>query len=256
MAADQAIIYDGTCEDSTVGPCAIVIFGASGDLTKRKLIPAFFRLYQENKLPKSFYIIGFARSKMDDISFQKMVKDILKTENDASQEVISFTEKCFYYEGQYDDINSFLELKKITDSLNVKYSTGGNMIYQLSTPPVLYAPIVDMLGKSGLLIKNQIAEPYHRVIFEKPFGRDHKSAVELNKNIRKHASDTQVYRIDHYLGKDTVQNIFVFRFANSIFERVWNRDNIDHIQITVSEDIGIGSRAGYFNESAKRSWYE
>jgi len=246
---DQKIIYDGKSESSSLAPCAVVIFGASGDLTKRKLIPAFFRLFQDNKLPENFYIIGFARSKMDDKAFQKIVEDILKNKGESTKEVKPFAEKCFYFSGKYDDIESFKELKKTTDILNKKYSTQGNMIFQLSTPPFLYSPVVEMLSKSKLLIKNQTSSPYSRVIFEKPFGRDYKSAVELNDNISKHATDNQVYRIDHYLGKDTVQNIFVFRFANSIFERVWNRDNIDHVQITLSEDIGIGSRAGYFDQT-------
>ena len=246
---NKKIIYECKDEELKIAPSSIVIFGASGDLTKRKLIPSFFRLFKENKLPDKFYIIGFARSEMTDDSFQSLVEKILREKKEAPEEIKLFSKKCYYFSGQYNELESYERLGEKLRKLNKKHSTKGNVVFQLSTPPLLYAPVINMLRESKLFVKNSISEPYHRIIFEKPFGRDYQSALELNSNIEQCASDHQVYRIDHYLGKDTVQNIFVFRFANSIFEPVWNRDNIDHIQITVSEDIGIGSRAGYFNET-------
>lgn len=247
---EQKIIYDGICEESKAGPCGVVIFGASGDLTRRKLLPAFFRLYKNNSLPENFFIIGFARSKINDKKFREIVKEAINgyIKKDKSK-VEDFISKCFYCSGQYDDLNSYKTLKTKVQQLNKDLKTKDNIVFSLSTPPALYVLITKMLGESRLLVKNKIDEPFNRIIIEKPFGRDYKSAIDMHSQMGQYASDKQIYRIDHYLGKDTVQNIFVFRFANSIFEPVWNRENIDHIQITVAEDIGIGTRAGYFNEN-------
>ncbi len=248
---EQSIIYNEICEYFRSGPAGIVIFGASGDLTKRKLIPALFRLYKEGCLSKNFYVVGFARSNLNDSEFRTSILETLMKNlpEESESEIKSFTKQCFYFSGQYDSIESYEKLKREIEALDRKFSTDSNIIFNLAVPPILYTEIIEKLSQSKLLKKNQNTNPFNRVIIEKPFGYDFDSAVKMHNKLNKFTSDKQIYRIDHYLGKDTVQNIFVFRFANSIFEPIWNRENIDHVQITVAEDIGIGSRAGYFDKA-------
>lgn len=250
---NQTIISEGICQIIKAGPCAIVIFGASGDLTRKKLIPALFSLYNSGSISDKFFLIGSARSQISDDEFQKTVWDILSKNQQPgiSPKINDFVKRCYFHSGDYSDLNSYSSLKEKINLLHNQYATEGNTLYNLAIPAALYPTVTEMLGQSGLLIRSQNDKPFHRIIIEKPFGRDYKTAVELNAFISKYASDKQVYRIDHYLGKDTVQNIFVFRYGNSIFEPIWNRNCIDHIQITVAEDIGIGNRAGYYDQAGQ-----
>ena len=234
----------------TAEPCVVVLFGASGDLTRRKLVPAIFRLWQKNLLSPSFALIGFSRSKMDTDQFRDaMRKAIIESgETDSITDTAweSFS-SCLYYEaGEARDDSFFKNLLDRVHSVDREKNCGGSVLYYLSTPPSLFEEIIEQLGKFKL------AAPEHgwaRVVIEKPFGRDLESAMELNRKLSETFLESQIYRIDHFLGKETVQNILVFRFANGIFEPIWNRRYIDHIQITSAEELGVGARAGYYEES-------
>ncbi len=240
------------CEYEFAGPCGIVIFGASGDLSSRKLLPSLYELFRRKRVPDNFFIVGVARSELTDESFKELVSAAIL--NDSSGEsnitrIADFLDRCFYISGQYDEADTYTKLAHLTTELSQTFNTLGNVIFNLATPPNLYNIIVEKLSKGGLIKKGQDANPFNRVIIEKPFGRDLESAVALNKELLAFLDDNQIYRIDHYLGKETVQNIMAFRFANLIFEKVWNRTYIDHVQITVSEELGVGHRAGYFDHS-------
>ncbi len=239
------------CEIATGSPCGYVIFGASGDLTRRKLLPAVFSLFRSKKIPPSFFLIGFARTRMDDDTFRKRVRDAISPAyNDSSEtEIEAFVMRCFYVAGNYDQDKGYLQLKTKIKTAEIQFSTGGNLVFHIATPPSLYATIVTLLGNNQLVWRGCTTTPFQRVIIEKPFGRNLASSVRLNKDLLVHLCDEQIYRIDHYLGKETVQNILMFRFANQIFEPAWNRNYIDHVQITVAEDIGVGHRAGYFEQA-------
>ena len=240
-----------SCKILAGDSCGYVIFGASGDLTHRKLIPAVFSLFRAGKVPETFFVVGFARSKMDDRAFRERVKNSIQhAYQDVSEsELKDFVVRCSYVAGNYDQDGAYLRLKARMEELGKKFNTDGNLVFHIATPPSLYAIIVSFLGKNGLVEKEQNAAPFQRVIVEKPFGRDLESSVQLNKDLLGHLSDEQIYRIDHYLGKETVQNILMFRFANQIFEPAWNCEYIDHVQITVAEEIGVGHRAGYFEQA-------
>ena len=253
MLKQQTIISESQCQIDKAGPCAMVIFGASGDLTRKKLIPSLFSLYENGSITENFFLIGYARTKISDEEYQKIVFDILSKNKitASSPKIEDFVKKCFYHAGDYGDIASYNALKEKIDAMHAQFNTEGNCIYNLAIPASLYTEVVEMLGKSGLLVRGSNDKPFHRIIIEKPFGRDYESAVQLNEFIDEYASDRQVYRIDHYMGKDTVQNIYVFRYGNSIFEPIWNRNCIDHVQITVAEDIGIEGRAGFYDQAGQ-----
>jgi glucose-6-phosphate 1-dehydrogenase len=239
------------CDIANGTECGVVIFGASGDLTHRKLLPAFFNLCRSKKIPEGFFIIGFARTAMDDGEYRKTVEAAIKNSLKPwkQEQVDGFVKKCFYMHGDYGDNEAYVKLKQRTEELSRQFATGGNLVFHLATPPELYSQIASKLGENGLIVKYADKTPFHRLIVEKPFGRDLTSAVNLNIDLLSWMSDSQIYRIDHYLGKETVQNILMFRFANSIFEPVWNRDYIDCVQITFAEQAGVGHRAGYFENA-------
>jgi len=238
------------CEENVPEPCGLVIFGASGDLTKRKLIPALFNLFDRMLMPDHFFVIGTGRSPLTDGEFRQKIRESLTSVKKITRSQLNyFTKKCFYVAGSYNDPSLFKTIAKKITRLNKGGYEHSNTVFYLSTPPSVYESIVEMLGVSGLVRKTGPEASRARVVIEKPFGRDLESAMELDTNIHRHLSEDQIYRIDHYLGKETVQNILMFRFANAIFEPVWNRRYIDNVQIVVSESIGVEHRAGYFEQS-------
>ncbi len=239
-----------SCEIQKGVRCGVIIPGASGDLTFRKLIPSLYNLYAAGRLPEEFFVLGYARTKMDGNAFRIMAEDSVRKSEKAVIEtrLKDFTQRCFYVPGGYEDKAALLNLKKHADELAAKFNTGGNLILHMATPPDLFGKITKCLSEAGLLMKTADENPFIRVMYEKPFGRDIQSAKALNSELLNYLSENQIYRIDHYLGKETVQNILVFRFANMIFEPVWNSEYVDHIQITFAEDIGVEHRAGYYEK--------
>ncbi|RMF67281.1 MAG: glucose-6-phosphate dehydrogenase, partial [Calditrichaeota bacterium] len=238
-------------------PVAIVIFGASGDLTKRKLIPALFQLDKDKLLPESTRIVGFARKQMTREQFcaemsQALAKFSRAKPEPESKAVRKFLQRISYLSGNYDDSDSFLRLKSLLAEMDEQGGVAagqGNRLFYLSTPPRVFSEIVTMLGKTGHIADPHTGSRWTRVIIEKPFGRDLASAQELNKQVLAILAEDQVYRIDHYLGKETVQNIMAFRFGNSIFEPLWDRRYIDHVQITVAEAVSVEGRGGYYDQA-------
>jgi glucose-6-phosphate 1-dehydrogenase len=237
-------IYGGVAE-----PCAIVLFGASGDLAKRKVIPAMFDLAQHKSLGDRYAIVGFSRTPMTDESFRGTVGEAAKTISEVGPidpaKWSEFSSNLYYSPGEYGDPNSYAQLAKRLSELDKEKNLGGNRLFYLSTPPEVYRDIVEQLGKAGLA-KCCNPNSWTRIIIEKPFGRDLASAKELNKIVLGVFEEKQVYRIDHYLGKDTVQNLLVLRFGNGIFEPLWNRNYVDHVQITAGETLGVERRGGFY----------
>ena len=231
-------------------PTTMVIFGASGDLTYRKLVPALFSLACSGLLPDDYLIIGCARSDLDDEAFRERLREGMQrfgrlTDADCDG-WDDFAQRLHYQRLVYDQAEGYNRLVAYLDELESARGLPGNRLFYLSTPPVLYAPIVEQLGAAGL---SHNRGDYTRIVIEKPFGVNEASAHELNRRIHKVFEEDQIYRIDHYLGKETVQNIMVFRFANAIFEPIWNRRYIDHVQISVLETVDVGRRGGYYDEA-------
>ena len=231
-------------------PCAVVIFGASGDLAKRKLIPALYRLVQERLLPAEFAVIGLGRTPMTDDEYRAKMKEAVAefSESKTVDEEVwrSFAAGLHYLPSNIDRPESYRELAERLEVIGRERGTGGNRLFYLSVAPEFYAESVKQLGEAGLTKQER---GWARVIIEKPFGTSLESARELNEQILRHLEESQVYRIDHYLGKETVQNLLVFRFANGIFEPMWNRQYIDHVQITNAETVGVEGRGGYYEKS-------
>src|SRR5579885_1958627 len=231
-------------------PCAMVIFGASGDLTRRKLIPALYNLAAEGWLPAGFTVIGCARHESTDDDFRERMKEAIDafSRRPAQKEVWdAFSRSIFYITADLQDPNGSDTLRQRLDEIDQTRGTRGNRVFYLATPPSAYPEMIRQLGHSGLNRGGCGGKGWARLIIEKPFGHDLASARSLNGELSQVFSEDQIYRIDHYLGKETVQNIFVFRFANGIFEPIWNRRYVDHVQITVAEQVGVEGRAGYYD---------
>jgi glucose-6-phosphate 1-dehydrogenase len=230
--------------------CIMVIFGAAGDLTTRKLIPALYNLGRTDHLPKNFAIVGFAVDQLSEEDFRNKVrKDIGQFASDPIDQTLSnwLIDRLYYISGDFLDAAKYAELKSKLQDLDKKYGTPGNYFYYLATAPQFFAAIVKQLGAVELQCES--AGKWRRVVIEKPFGSDLDSAKALNKDLLRVLNEEQIYRIDHYLGKETVQNILVFRFSNGIFEPIWNRRYIDHVQITVAEELGVERRGGYYEHA-------
>ena len=239
---------ENSCEIDMPGSCCLVIFGASGDLAKRKLIPSLYRLFASRMLPDQFFILGTGRESMSTEQYRQSMLHAVTTaipEAGERSEWRDFSEKLNYLPLDYRDPASYASgLRDQLPALERKYRTLGTQIFYLAVPPTVFEDIINNLGAAGLA-----KEGSSRIVIEKPFGRDLGSARRLEGIVHEHFQEHQVYRIDHYLAKETVQNILMFRFANSIFEPLWNRRYIDHVQITAAETLGVEHRAGYYEQS-------
>ncbi|MBP9111796.1 MAG: glucose-6-phosphate dehydrogenase [Polyangiaceae bacterium] len=242
----------GLADDRTVDGCTVVIFGASGDLTKRKLIPALYNLAFGRNLSGSFAVVGVARREKTDAEFHADLEEGVQkfSRRKPIDPAIwnDFKQGLSYVSGTFEDPATYVKLREKLEAIDLERGTRKNRLFYLAVPPSEFENIVGQLRESGLITDSAANSEWTRVVFEKPFGHDYQSAKELNDVIAKAFSEPQVYRIDHYLGKETVQNLLVFRFANSLFEPLWNRKHIDHVQITVAEDIGVEGRGKFFEE--------
>ncbi len=232
------------------GPCVMVIFGASGDLAKRKLIPALYNLGLAKMLPENFAIVGLGSRPLSKEEFEEHLSselcDFVSCEINPKLKNW-LVERMHYIQGDFNHPETFQELEKTLKEVDKKYKTGGNYLHYLAIPPSFFLNVVEKLSSAGLTQEENGS--WRRIVVEKPFGHDYESARALNLDLQKHLREHQIYRIDHYLGKETVQNILVFRFANGIFEPIWNRNYIDHVQITVSEELGVEHRSKYYEEA-------
>jgi glucose-6-phosphate 1-dehydrogenase len=255
MHASEAMDELMTCRldhvRKAVGPCTLVIFGASGDLTARKLIPALYHLAKDRQMPPDFRIVGFARREKSDASWRAELREALdsfsrsKPVDDAVWP--AFAERVHYCQGDIGDAAAYAKLAGLIQAFPSE-ALQKNLLFYLATPPSQFSAVAEHLHGAKLLQRDG-NRTWQRLVIEKPFGHDLASARDLNHNLTRFAHEQQVFRIDHYLGKETVQNILTFRFANSIFERLWHRDAVDHIQITVCEQPGVGTRGGYYEEA-------
>ncbi|MET9443862.1 glucose-6-phosphate dehydrogenase [Streptomyces sp. NPDC006610] len=230
------------------GPSGLVIFGVTGDLSRKKLMPAVYDLANRGLLPPGFSLVGFARRDWADQDFAQVVHDAVRehSRTEFREEVWQqLAEGMRFIPGDFDDDRAFKQLRSAVDELDASRGTSGNYAFYLSVPPKFFPKVVQQLRKHGLADAPEGS--WRRAVIEKPFGHDLKSAEELNAIVHEVFEPDQVFRIDHYLGKETVQNILALRFANTMFEPIWNRSFVDHVQITMAEDIGIGGRAGYYD---------
>jgi glucose-6-phosphate 1-dehydrogenase len=239
-------LFEGLQLRRTPDPCVLTIFGASGDLTKKKLLPALYALAFRRLLPEKFAVVGVARTQESDDEFRERMKEAVQehARDEFRDEVWdTLAEGMRYVATDFSDEGGQDEVAQTLNELDEERGTGGNRVYYLAIPPSVFPTVVDALGR------RRSADGWTRLIVEKPFGHDLESADELNAAIRQHFTEEEVFRIDHYLGKETVQNMLALRFSNGIFEPIWNRQFIDHVQITVAESIGIEGRAGYYEQA-------
>lgn len=247
----------GSDDSLRVEPCVVVIFGATGDLTHRKLVPGLYNLEVGGLLPANFNLVGFARREYSDDEFRSELKTSVSKFSrrvPLNEEIwAEFARDTSYISSAFDDIKGYEKLRQYLEKLDEEAGTQVNRVFYFATAPSYFEIIAQKLKEAGLLSNERTptsgGAPRTRVIVEKPFGHDLDSARELNKSLLNCMAEDQIYRIDHYLGKETVQNILVFRFANGIFEPIWNHKYIDHVEISVCESIGVGSRASYFEKS-------
>ena len=236
--------------ERTPEPCQIVIIGASGDLTARKIIPALFDLYIAGTLPVSFSIMGCARTEMSDSQFRESMREsVPRTDPHEKTRWTDFAKHLHYRTIEYGSVPSFKGLSDSLDAFDRDLHTKGNRIFYLAIPPTLYQSTALCLGQTGLSSKGGTEKNWSRIVVEKPFGRDLETAMELDRTLHEYFTENQIFRIDHYLAKETVQNILMFRFANTIFEPIWNRQYIESVDITAAETLGVEHRAGYYEES-------
>ena len=250
MPVAETVTVTGDRPGQPAGPCAMVIFGAAGDLTKRKLIPALYNLARSQLLPQEFAVVGVARAPMTTEQFrQRMSRDIREFATEKVEPGLWewFAERLHYLPGNFEDPEVYPELRKTLEIVDKEHGTRGNYFYYLATSPSFFSDVVHRLSGAGLIQEEN--GRWRRVIIEKPFGQDLDSARALNRQVGAVLAERQIYRIDHYLGKETVQNIMVLRFANGIFEPIWNRRYIDHVQITVAETVGVEQRGNYYEEA-------
>ena len=231
-------------------PNAMIIFGAGGDLTKRKLIPALFHLCNGGLLPDTFAVLGLDRLELDDIGYRGLLAGEVRAHLGTAwtQETWDrLCERIHYMKADFTDLSSHMALCERLSRIDAERGTEGNYLFYLAVPPSLFGQITRLLGEVGLTAETP--DDWRRVIIEKPFGQDVESARELNRMLHETLDEGQIYRIDHYLGKETVQNIMVFRFSNGFIEPLWNRQHIDHVQITVAESVGVEHRGPYYEEA-------
>ena len=239
--------FDSCLVEGLPDPCTVVILGASGDLTARKLMPALYNLFLKSALPDPFLIVGCSRTQLTDTEFRNRMKAGLSGSSDLNlTKWEDFASSLYYSSVLYDDAASFLELSDRLQELERAVQTGGNRIFYFAIPPTLYKSSGHMLGIAGLSKEKEGRQGWSKIVVEKPFGRDLDTAVDLDRALHEHFKEHQIFRIDHYLAKETVQNILMFRLANAIFEPVWNRRYIDYITITAAETLGVQNRAGYY----------
>jgi glucose-6-phosphate 1-dehydrogenase len=249
-APDLGIPPEACLIEGSLDPCAIVIFGASGDLTARKLIPALYDLYLNEVLPTPFLIVGCARTQWTRHDFQGRIAEAIKEAGNMDRSKWpAFATSLYYQPLEYDSLPSYVKLADLLRDLDTKHSTGGNRIFYLAIPPSLYKTAAQMLGRAGLSVEGAEGNGWSRIVVEKPFGRDLRTAIDLDQTLHENFQEHQIYRIDHYLAKETVQNMLIFRFGNAIFEPIWNRGYIDYVGIIAAETLGVENRAGYYEEA-------
>jgi len=240
------------CAETVAGPGALVVFGASGDLVHRKLLVSIFSLYSQNLLDEKFYVLGCGRKRFSDEQFRRKAVQSIRDSTDpsVSSDLDAFAGCLHYLDGDYDDPGLYKRIKSKLVELDRKHEVRESHVFYLSVPPFLYATIVEHLGSQELACADGPDSNLRtRLVVEKPFGRDLESAAELNHSLGRCFKESQIYRIDHYLGKETVQNILMLRFANTIYEPIWNRNYVDNVQISIAETVGVEHRAGYYDSA-------